>query len=86
MVLYADDTSIIVAGSNNINQTCKDIKAWFNANLLTFLNLSKTQYSAFRSTKHRNLVTHINYDQTFIPNVSETKFLGLIIDDMLSRK
>jgi hypothetical protein len=47
MVLYADDTSIIVADSNNssfetnLNQTFKDINASFYANLLT-LNFSKT--------------------------------------------
>jgi hypothetical protein len=50
------------------------------------LNFSKTQYLAFRSTNFCNIVTHINYDQNSIYNVSETKFLGLIIDDMLSRK
>jgi hypothetical protein len=48
MVLHVDDTSIIVADSNNssfetnLNQTFKDINAWFNANLL-ILNFSKTQ-------------------------------------------
>jgi hypothetical protein len=31
-------------------------------------------------------VTHINYDKTSISIVSKTKFLGLIIDDMLSWK
>jgi hypothetical protein len=89
MVLYADDTSIMVADSNNssfetnLNQTIKDINAWINANLLN-LNFSKTQYLVFQSTNFCNIATHINYDQTSISNVSETKFLGSIIDDMLS--
>jgi hypothetical protein len=64
MVLYADDTSIIVADSSNssfetnLNQTFKDINAWFNANLLT-LNFGKTEYLAFRSMYFCNIVTHI---------------------------
>ena len=49
MVLFADDTSIIITDSNkpdlniNINQMFQDINTWFNVNLLT-LNFSKTQY------------------------------------------
>jgi hypothetical protein len=33
-----------------------------------------------------NTVTQINYDQRSISNVTETRFLGLIIDDALSWK
>jgi hypothetical protein len=49
MVLYADDTSIIITDTNNtnfkisLNQTFKDINTWFNVNFLT-LNFNKTQY------------------------------------------
>jgi hypothetical protein len=41
MVLFADDTSILITGSNkmdlkeNINMTFQDINAWFNNNRLT---------------------------------------------------
>jgi hypothetical protein len=40
MVLYSDDTSIIITDTNklnfkiNLNQTFRDINIWFNANLL----------------------------------------------------
>jgi hypothetical protein len=46
MVLFADDTSIIITDSNkwnfkiNLNQTFNKINTWFNANLLT-LNFKK---------------------------------------------
>jgi hypothetical protein len=49
IVLFADDTSIIVTDTNklnferNLNQTFKDINTWFNDNSLT-LNFNKTQY------------------------------------------
>jgi hypothetical protein len=54
MVLYADDTSIIITESNepkfkvNLDRTFNKINTWFNANLLT-LNFQKTQYLEFRS-------------------------------------
>jgi hypothetical protein len=47
MVLFADDTSILVTGTNklnfetNLNETSKDTNTWFNVNLLT-LNINKT--------------------------------------------
>jgi hypothetical protein len=49
MVLFADDTSIIITDSNwqdfniNANQMFQDIKTRFKVNLLT-LNFNKTQY------------------------------------------
>jgi hypothetical protein len=91
MVLYADDTSIIITDTNklnfhiNLNQTFKEINTWFNVNLLT-LNFNKTQYLEFRTKNYFNITTQINYDQKSLTNVTETKFLGLIIDDTLSWK
>ena len=52
MVLFADDTSILVTDSNklgfsrNINQTFLDKNTWFKKNLLS-LNCKKTQYLEF---------------------------------------
>jgi hypothetical protein len=69
----------------NLNQTFKDINTWFNVNLLT-LNFNKTQYVEFRYKNYYNITTQINYDQKSISNVTETKFLGLIIDSTLSWK
>jgi hypothetical protein len=88
MVLFADDTSIIVTDTNkfnferNLNQTFKDINMWFNANSLT-LNFNKTQYVEFRPMNYHNVTTQISYYETKLTNVTESKFLGLIIDSTL---
>jgi len=91
MVLFADDTSIIITGTNrrdfnvNAEQTFQDINTWFKVNLLT-LNLNKTQYSEFRTKNYYNVNTQFKYDQECITSASEIKFLGLTIDDTLSWK
>jgi len=91
MVLFADDTSIIITDSNkqdfNINdyQMFQDINTWCNVNLLT-LNFNKTQYLEFRAKNYYNVNTQIKYDQECITNTTKIKFLGLTIDDTLSWK
>jgi len=91
MVLFADDTSIIITGTNrrdfnvNTNQTFQDINTWFKVNLLT-LNLNKTQYLEFRTKNYYNVNTQIKYDQECLTSASEIKFLGLTMDDILSWK
>ena len=91
MILFADDTSIIITDTSrrdfivNANQTFQDINTWFRVNLF-ILNLNKTQYLEFRSKNYYNVKTQIKYDQECITSASETKFLGLTIDDTLSWK
>jgi hypothetical protein len=91
IVFFADDTSIIVNDTNkldfgiNFNQTLKDIESRFNANLLT-LNFNKSQYVEFRSMNYHNITSKIVDNLIKLPKVSETKFLGLIIDDTLTWK
>jgi len=81
MVLFADDTSIIITGTNrrdfnvNANQTFQYINTWFKVSLLT-LNLNKTQYLEFRTKNCYNVNTQIKYDQECITSASEIKFLG----------
>ena len=75
MILFADDTSIIVTGTNqsdfsvNTNQTFQDINTWFKDNFLT-LNLNKTQYLEFRSKNYYNVDTLITCDQRCIDSAS----------------
>jgi len=91
MVLFADDTSIIITDTNrrdfnvNANQMFQDTNAWFKVNLLT-LNLNKTQYLEFRTKNYYNFNIQVKYDQECITSASEIKFLGLTIDDTLSWK
>jgi hypothetical protein len=59
MLLYADDTSIVITESNatatkyQASSLLSDINSWFRNNLL-LLNLNKTQYLEFR-TKNYNV-------------------------------
>jgi hypothetical protein len=91
IVLFGDDTSIIITDSNrqdfniNANKMFQDINMWFNVNLLT-LNFNKTQYLKFRTKNYYNVNTQIKYDQECITNATEIKFLGLTIDDTSSWK
>ena len=48
------------------------------------MNLSKTHYIEFRTKNYYQVQTKVQYDHTDISNLTETKFLGLIIDETLS--
>ena len=86
MVLFADDTSLLITGFNklnfniNINQSLHSIISWYNSNLLT-LNFDKTHYVEFRTKNYYQVETIVRYEQKDISNSTETKFLGLIIDE-----
>jgi hypothetical protein len=52
--------------------------------LIHNLNFNKTQYLEFQLKMCCNIITQINYEQNTIPNITETRFLGLLIDYVLS--
>jgi hypothetical protein len=89
IVLYADDTSIVITDSNradfnlNVNVLFKDLNNWFKNNLLNF---TKTHYLEFRPTKHPKANIQIHYNHKYISNVTQTNFLGLTLDDTLTWK
>jgi hypothetical protein len=89
MVLFADDTSLLITGPNkpdfniNINQSLCSVISWFNSNLLT-LNLNKTHCVEFRTKNYYQVKTTVKYEHRDISISTETKFLGLIIDKTLS--
>ena len=76
MVLFADDTSIIITDTNrhdfniNADQLFHDINSWFHVNLLT-LNNNKTQYLEFRTKNYYNVTTQIKFNQEHITNATE---------------
>jgi exonuclease III len=90
MVLFADDTSILITDSDkmdfehNIKQTFQDINAWFLNNRLS-LNANKTQFVKFRTNHYSNII-HYAYDIKGITTSNEAKFLGLMLDNTLSWK
>ena len=91
IVLYANDTSIVIPDANiddfNLyaNMLFNDINTWFKNNVLN-LNFRKTHYLEFRSMKHYKINMHIHHNHNYIYSATQTKFLGLTIDDTLSWK
>ena len=89
-VLFADDTNILysdanVKNLNNVVNTELDkLNTWFIINKLS-LNVSKTNYIIFGNRKvHSDLDIKIHNDK--ITRVSETKFIGVWIDEKLNWK
>jgi hypothetical protein len=91
ILLYADDTSIIVTSPNlenyekQINKIFRDINYWFKLNHLV-LNYNKTHYLQLNTKNSREHVLEINYQGNYVRSSPLTKFLGLIIGDFLSWK
>jgi len=90
ILLYADDTSIIVTSPNLENFETKignifgDINNWFKANQLT-LNYNKTNHLQFNTKNSWDYEVKPNYQGKCIKSSTNTTFLGLTIDDSLSR-
>jgi hypothetical protein len=89
MVLFADDTSLLITGFNkldfniNINKSICSIISWFNSNLLT-INFNKTHYVKFRTKNYYQVEITVKYEHREISISTETKLLGLIINETLS--
>ena len=93
-VLFADDTNIFVSSKsyhdaiNNANEILRSVSQYMLANKLHF-NLQKSCYMYFSPTK-RNVTSEQDTSSSLyingieIKRVSETKFLGVILDDKLS--
>ena len=87
-ILFADDTIYMTHHNLNYINFClehdlKKISDWFKANTLT-LNLSKTVAMLFKNKKSPGKIANIKIDQTHIPLVHETKFLGIWLDEGLT--
>jgi hypothetical protein len=67
------------------NMLFNDINTWFKNNLLN-LNFNKTYYLEFRSMTHYKINMQIHHNHNYISSATQTKFLGLTIDDTLSWK
>uniref|UniRef100_A0A3B3IP09 Reverse transcriptase domain-containing protein n=1 Tax=Oryzias latipes TaxID=8090 RepID=A0A3B3IP09_ORYLA len=88
-VLFADDTNFFCSGDNlktlakSIEMEMIKLKMWFDYNKLS-LNLTKTKFMVF-GNKNRTEVT-LSIDNIKIEQVSEFKFLGVMLDDKLTWK
>jgi hypothetical protein len=89
IVLFADDTSLIISNPDPINfrnyanKILQHIQKWFDANLIS-LNWEKTHYMHFAT----NNISLLNFDITFkdkkLTTVDSIKFLRLTLDNSLS--
>jgi len=88
-ILFADDTNIICTHKNfnvfkdGIEIVFQKINKWIQANLLT-LNFNKTNFIHFSTKPLETTQAHIKYEDKYIENVNNTKFLGLVVDNTLS--
>ena len=90
-ILFADDTTIYMSHKNLtylnhcLEHDLRIISDWFKDNLLT-LNTTKTVAMQFLHRKSTGQIKSIMIDNTKIPFVRETKFLGIWLDEKLSWK
>jgi len=88
-LLSADDTSVLLSHSiptafnNNINTAFKILNDWFKQNLIS-LNFTRTQFTNFTTKNDNQIEININYNNKFIPNFTDTKFLGLTVEYSLT--
>ena len=88
-ILFADDTSIIVKGSNsrdfqvNMDNTFNHVNKWFKTNLLT-INIDKTHYIQFKTKNKPTIDIKIVCNEQPITTAHNIKFLGIYINDSIN--
>jgi hypothetical protein len=84
-------TSIIITNLHpadftvSCNKILQDINKWFTTNLLS-LNADKAQYMQFVTKTSSLIDVHVMYKNKEIADASNTKFLGLTLDNTFSWK
>ena len=87
-ILFADDTNLFCTGkdlkdlSHKINEEIAKIYGWVNANKLS-LNIDKTNFMLFAPRNSFRCIDDIVINGIRITEVTETKFLVVIIDNKL---
>src|SRR3978361_879684 len=89
---YADDTSLLVSSNNNdaalnsCNNSLNNLLTWLSNNQL-FLNIKKTGFIQFHVRQNRNLPNlNLYLNNISLNKTSQTKFLGVLIDEKISLK
>ena len=90
-ILFADDSNLFINGTDvrkielELNEELRNIASWLRINELS-LNVNKTQYMVFtrKLNKIEDIVLRVE-GQT-IERVTQTKFLGVIIDEKLTSR
>ena len=91
-ILFADDTNIFFSHNDPnflmelVNTELKKLSCWFQANKLS-INVKKSNYIIFKTSQNRQkLDLHFSVNDTKIDRVTETLFLGVILDECLTWK
>ena len=91
-ILFADDTNIFFSHKDPIflmelvNTELQKLSCWFQANKLS-INVKKSNYIIFKTSQNRQkLDLDFSINDTKIDRVTETLFLGVIIDECLTWK
>ena len=91
--LFADDTNLYFSSKNlshleaNLNHELKSVAEWMKCNRLARLNISKTNFILFHSSKLKpSQSLRIKIDGTLIKQVDSTKYLGKTFDSNLTWK
>lgn len=89
VVLFADDTSVLFSNENaamlqaDIDLTLKELSKWFENNRI-IINTSKTVSVNFHAVQNVNYYpASMNLNDSLIDSVTETKFLGIWIQDTI---
>ena len=89
-IFFADDSNLFQDGESLneiesiLNEELNEIVKWLKVNKLT-LNVDKTQCTMF-TRKKCNTKLSIKIENSFITQVTKTKFLGIIMDEKLNWK
>ena len=92
-IIFADDTNLLAADDNihdlinTVNSELLNVSTWLNANKLS-LNVDKTICMHFKNRydSRKHIYNDILINNRPIMKVSNTKFLGIIIDESLTWK
>ena len=89
-IIFADDTTLFLSSSDlfqlkqDLNKELKQLSQWFESNKLS-INIKKTHYMLFSLNKNvQNTQFDVKINETSIEKVSNTKFLGVYIDENLN--
>jgi hypothetical protein len=86
IVLFADDTNILVSDENinnlqyKLNNVMTELQTWFTLNNLV-VNIEKTLAMFFHATQNKKLLLHVIFEVRDIPYNTETKFLDIYINE-----
>ena len=94
-IMFADDTNLFISNPNienlfeTMNEELRKVANWFKTNKRS-LNISKTKYSLFHSTRKRKIIPNIllplHIDNVPVKREFVTKFLGVYLDENISWK